>query len=50
MQTKYLNFGSEFIHALHGSSEHFIRKWLQEKELPTTLDLIENFPKFEEVK
>ena len=33
MQTKYLNFGSEFIHALHGSSEHFIRKWLQERLL-----------------
>lgn len=30
--------------------EKKFRKWLQEKELPTTLDLIENFPKFEEVK
>lgn len=31
MQTKYLNFGDDFIHALHGSSELHLRKWLRER-------------------
>ena len=31
MQTKYLNFGSSYLYALHGSSEHHIRKWLRER-------------------
>lgn len=31
MQTKYLNFGDSFIHALHGSSELHLRKWLRER-------------------
>jgi hypothetical protein len=28
--------------------EKKFRKWLKEKEMPTTLDLIENFPRLEE--
>lgn len=31
MQTKYLNFGSSYLYALHGSSEHQIRKWVRER-------------------
>ena len=31
MQTKYLNYGSAYLYALHGSSEHHIRKWLRER-------------------
>ena len=31
MQTKYLNFGSSYLYALHGSSEHQIRKWIRER-------------------
>lgn len=31
MQTKYLDFGSSYLYALHGSSEHHIRKWLRER-------------------
>ena len=31
MQTKYLNFGSSYLYALHGNSEHHIRKWIRER-------------------
>lgn len=31
MQTKYLNFGSSYLYALHGSGEQHIRKWLRER-------------------
>lgn len=31
MQAKYLNFGSSYLYALHGSSEHQIRKWITER-------------------
>ncbi len=31
MQTKYLNFGSAYLYALHGNSKHHIRKWLRER-------------------
>lgn len=31
MQAKYLNFGSSYLYALHGSSEHQIRKWIRER-------------------
>lgn len=31
MQTKYLNYGSSYLYALHGSGEHHIRKWLRER-------------------
>ena len=31
MQTKYLNFGSAYLYALHGNCIHHIRKWLTER-------------------
>ena len=31
MQTKYLNFGSSYLYALHGSGEKHIRKWIRER-------------------
>ena len=31
MQAKYLNFGSSYLYALHGNSEHHIRKWIKER-------------------
>ena len=31
MQSKYLNFGSSYLYALHGNSEHQIRKWIRER-------------------
>lgn len=31
MQTKYLNYGSSYLYALHGSGEQHIRKWLRER-------------------
>jgi surface protein len=31
MQAKYLNFGSSYLYALHGNSEHQIRKWVRER-------------------
>ena len=31
MQTKYLNFGSSYLYALHGSSEQHIKKWIRER-------------------
>ena len=31
MQTKYLNFGSSYLYALHGSGEQHIRKWIRER-------------------
>ena len=31
MQTKYLNFGSSYLYALHGSGENHIRKWIRER-------------------
>lgn len=31
MQTKYLDFGSSYLYALHGSSENQIRKWVRER-------------------
>ena len=31
MQTKYLNFGSTYLYALHGSSEQHIKKWIRER-------------------
>lgn len=31
MQTKYLNFGNTFLHALHGSGEQHITKWIKER-------------------
>ena len=33
MQTKYLNYESSYLYALHGSGEHHIRKWLRERIL-----------------
>ena len=33
MQTKYLNYESSYLYALHGSGEHHIRKWLRERLL-----------------
>ena len=33
MQTKYLDYGSKYLFALHGSSEHFIKRWLRERFL-----------------
>lgn len=31
MQTKYLNFGSSYLYALHGNGEQHIRKWIRER-------------------
>ena len=31
MQSKYLNFGSSDLYALHGSGEQHIRKWIRER-------------------
>lgn len=31
MQSKYLNFGSSYLYALHGSGEKHIRKWIRER-------------------
>ena len=31
MQTKYLNFGSSYLYALHGSGEHHIKRWIRER-------------------
>lgn len=31
MQTKYLNYGSSYLYALHGSGKLHIRKWLRER-------------------
>lgn len=31
MQSKYLNFGSSYLYALHGSGEQHIRKWIRER-------------------
>ena len=31
MQTKYLNYGSAYLYALHGNSKHHIQKWLTER-------------------
>ena len=31
MQTKYLNYGSSYLYALHGNSKHHIQKWLTER-------------------
>ncbi len=31
MQTKYLNYGSSYLNALHGNGKHHIRKWLKER-------------------
>ena len=31
MQTKYLNFGSAYLYALHGSGEKHIKKWIRER-------------------
>ena len=31
MQAKYLNFGSSYLYALHGSGEQHIRKWIRER-------------------
>ncbi len=31
MQTKYLNYGSSYLYALHGSGEQHIRKWIRER-------------------
>ena len=31
MQTKYLNFGSTYLYALHGSGEQHIKKWIRER-------------------
>jgi hypothetical protein len=31
MRTKYLNFGSSYLYALHGSSEQHIKKWIKER-------------------
>ena len=33
MQTKYLNYESSYLYALHGSGEHHIRRWLRERLL-----------------
>ena len=31
MQSKYLNFGSAYLYALHGSGEQHIKKWIRER-------------------
>ena len=31
MQTKYLNFGSSYLYALHGSGEKHIKRWIRER-------------------
>lgn len=31
MQTKYLNFGTSYLYALHGNGEQHIRKWIRER-------------------
>ena len=31
MQTKYLNYGSSYLYALHGNGENHIRKWIRER-------------------
>ena len=31
MQTKYLNFGSSYLYALHGSGEKHLKKWIRER-------------------
>ena len=31
MQTKYLNYGSAYLYALHGSGEKHIKKWIRER-------------------
>ena len=31
MQTKYLNFGSSYLYALHGSGEQHIKRWIRER-------------------
>lgn len=31
MQTKYLNYGSSYLYALHGSGEQHIKKWIRER-------------------
>jgi surface protein len=31
MQTKYLDFGSAYLYALHGNGEQHIRKWIRER-------------------
>ena len=31
MQTKYLNFGSKYLYALHGSGEQHIKRWIRER-------------------
>ena len=31
MQTKYLNFGSAYLYALHGSGEKHLKKWIKER-------------------
>lgn len=31
MQTKYLNYQSSYLYALHGSSENHIRKWIRDR-------------------
>ena len=31
MQTKYLNYGSAYLYALHGNGEQHIKKWIRER-------------------
>ena len=31
MQTKYLNYGSSYLYALHGSGEKHIKRWIRER-------------------
>jgi surface protein len=31
MQNKYLNFGSDYLYALHGSGETHLKKWIRER-------------------
>ena len=31
MQTKYLDFGADYLYALHGSNEQHIKKWIRER-------------------
>lgn len=31
MQSKYLNFGSSYLYALHGSGEQHIKRWIRER-------------------
>ena len=33
MQTKYLNFGSKYLYALHGSGETHIKRWIRNRLL-----------------